>query len=195
MHIADGILSGTACALGYAGSLTGVCILGRNIEAEEVVRMGLIASAVFVISTFHFPLGGTSIHLGLYGLAGILLGRRAFPVIFTTLLFQALLFQHGGIISLGVNALNMGVGALAAAAVWRLRSIPEGSRAVAAGFLGAILPAAMMALEFYLSGYGKGFSVIASLYSIVALIEGAVTSFIVIFLRKVKPAVLARVAA
>lgn len=157
--------------------------------------MGLISSAIFVISTFHFPVGGTSIHLGLYGLAGILLGRRSFPVIFTTLLFQALLFQHGGVFSLGVNAVNMGIGCLSAALIWRMKSIPEGSRAVAAGFVGAMLPALMMALEFYLAGYGKGFTVVATIYSIVALIEGAVTSFIVAFLRKVKPAVLARVPA
>lgn len=195
MHIADGILTEGPCIAAQAVSLAGVWFFGRKIEPEEVVRMGLISSAVFVVSTFHFPLGATSVHLGLYGLAGILLGRRSFPVIFTTLLFQALLFQHGGILSLGINALNMGTGALVAAAIWRMKSIPEGSRAVAAGFLGAILPAMMMALEFYLAGYGKGFSVIATLYTVVALIEGAVTSFIVTFLRKVKPAVLARAAA
>ncbi len=195
MHIADGILPETACISGYVASAVGIWLFGREIEPEEVVRMGLISSAIFVISTFHFPVGGTSVHLGLYGLAGILLGRRSFPVIFTTLLFQALLFQHGGIFSLGVNAVNMGIGCLSAALIWRMKSIPEGARAVVAGFVGAMLPALMMALEFYLAGYGKGFTVVATIYSVVSLIEGAVTSFIVAFLRKVKPAVLARVPA
>lgn len=195
MHIADGILPVSACIAAQAASLGGVWLLGRKIEAEEVVRMGLISSAVFVVSMVHFPVGGTSVHLGLYGLAGILLGRRAFPVIYTTLLFQALLFQHGGILSLGVNALNMGVGALCAAVIWRVTAIPESFRALLAGFVGTLLPAALMAGEFYLSGYGKGFGIIAAVYSLVALIEGAVTSFIVTFLRKVKPAVLARATA
>lgn len=157
--------------------------------------MGLLSSAIFVVSMVHFPLGGTSVHLGLFGLAGILLGTRAFPVVYVSLLFQALLFQHGGILSLGVNALNMGLGALAAAAVWKIEAIPESARSFLGGFLGTLLPAALMAVEFYLAGYGKGFTVIATLYAGVALIEGALTVFIVSFLRRVKPAVLARAGA
>ncbi len=195
MHIADGILPTAACAAAHAVALGAVTVTGREVEAEEVVRMGLLSSAIFVVSMFHFPIGGTSIHLGLFGLAGVLLGRRAMPVVYTTLLFQALLFQHGGLLSLGVNALNMGLGALAAAAAWKMEFLPESARSFAAGFVGTMLPAVLMAGEFYLSGYGKGFAVIAAVYAGVALIEAAVTSFIVSFLRRVKPAVLMRATA
>ncbi len=195
MHIADGILPVTACVAAQVVSLGGVTWLGRRIGPEEVVRMGLLASAIFVSSMVHFPLGGTSVHLGLFGLAGILLGRRAFPVIYATLLFQSLLFQHGGLLTLGVNVLNMGLGALAAAALWRMTFAGEMTRAFAAGFAGTALPAVLMALEFEASGYGRGFAVVAMIYSGVALIEAAVTAFTVQFLRRAKPGVLARAAA
>jgi cobalt/nickel transport system permease protein len=195
VHIADGILPTGFCIAAQAVALGGVSFLGRKIEPEEVVRMGLMSSAVFVVSMVHFPIGGTSIHLGLAGLAGILLGRRAFPVIYATLLFQALLFQHGGLLALGVNAINMGLGAMAAAAIWKAQAIPESPRAVLAGFAATLLPATLMAVEFYCAGYGKGFGAIAGVYSVVALMEGAVTSFIIQFLRRVKPAVLSRAAA
>lgn len=195
MHIADGILPVSACVAAHAVSLAAVYRLGRKIEPEEVVRMGLLSSAVFVVSLIHFPIGGTSVHLGMFGLCGILLGRRAFPVVYATLLFQALMFQHGGLLSLGVNALNMGAGALAAAALWKAPRIPESLRALVCGVVGLLLPAILMAVEFSLAGYGKGFFVVASLYTAVALVEGALTVTIVGFVRRVKPAVLARVAA
>jgi cobalt/nickel transport system permease protein len=137
-------------------------------------------------------LGGTSIHLGLLGLTGILLGKRAFPVIFATLLFQALLFQHGGLLTLGLNSLNMGAGSLCAAGVWSIRRLPESLRAFLGGFTGAMLPAVLMSFEFALADYGRGFYFIAGLYLAVAAVEGLLTMMIVSFFRRVKPAILTR---
>lgn len=194
MHIADGILPVGACVAAHGIALAGISWLGRRITPDEVVRLGLLSSAIFVASSVHFPVGGTSVHLGLFGLAGVLLGRRSFPVIYTTLLFQALLFQHGGLLTMGVNAVNMGAGALLAAAIWK-SPLPESVRTFAAGFFGTALPATLMATEFQLAGYGKGFAVIAAVYLGVAAIEGAVTAITVSFLRRVRPAVLARVPA
>jgi cobalt/nickel transport system permease protein len=195
MHIADGILPAGPLIAAHAAALGGVWLTGRKIAAEEVVRMGMVSAAVFAVSMIHFPVGGTSIHLGLFGVAGILLGRRAFPVAYATLLFQALIAQHGGLLSLGLNTLNMGAGILLASAVWGLPKLGESTRSFLAGFLGTMLPAAMVAAEFWMAGYGKGFGVIATAYSVVALIEGALTTFIVAYLRRVKPAVLVRSAA
>ncbi len=190
MHIADGILSTGICAAAYAVSLPAVYALGRRIEPEEVTRMGLLSAATFVVSLIHFPLAGTSIHLGLYGLVGILLGRRAFPVIFATLLFQALLFQHGGLLSLGVNSLNMGAGSLLGWAVWRAPGLPDGWRAFGAGFVGVMIPALLMAFEFSISGYGKGFYYVAAVYLVAATVEAALTAAAVAYFRRVKPGIL-----
>lgn len=191
MHIADGILPVAWCGVAQAVSWAGVYLCGRKVEPQEIVRMGLLASATFAVSLIHFPLGGTSVHLGLYGLAGILLGVRAFPVIFAALLFQTLLFQHGGLLSLGVNALNMGTGALLAAALWRARVGPEALRAFLCGFVAILVPAAFLALEFAAAGYGKGFFFIGSVYLGAAALEGVLTMVAVTFLQRVKPAVFA----
>jgi cobalt/nickel transport system permease protein len=195
MHIADGILPTGWSIAGHGLAWASVWALGRNTEPREVVRMGFLATTTFVISLVHFPLGGTSVHLGLFGLTGILLGARAFPVIFASLLFQALLFQHGGLLTLGINSINMGVGGLIGAAVWSVQRVPARLRAFSAGLLGAFVPALLLAAEFALAEYGKGFFFLASLYVAVALIEGLVTIGIIEFLQRTKPAILARAAA
>lgn len=195
MHIADGIISTEICVAAHAVSLTTVYTLGRRIETEEVTRMGLLSAVAFVVSLIHFPVAGTSVHLGLLGLLGILLGRRAFPVIFATLLFQALLFQHGGLLSLGLNSFNMGLGALLGWAVWSLPRLPDSIKGFTAGFGGILVPALMMAAEFSVSGYGKGFYYISMVYSVAAVIEGLLTVFIISFFRRVKPEILVQAAA
>ena len=191
MHVADGILSTEISVGAYAVSMAAVYALGRRIEPEEVTRMGLLSAASFVVSLIHFPLAGTSVHLGLFGLIGILLGRRAFPVIFATLLFQTLLFQHGGLLSLGVNAVNMGAGALLAWGIWLLPGLPQGAKAFAAGFVGVMMPALLMAFEFSLSGYGRGFYYLMAIYLVVAAVEAALTMAAVAYFRRVKPGILA----
>jgi cobalt/nickel transport system permease protein len=191
MHIADGIIPNLWCGAAHGVSWTAMYWLGRRIETEEVVRLGMLASACFVVSLVHFPLGGTSVHLGLYGLAGILAGKRSFPVIFAALLFQTILFQHGGLVSLGLNAVNMGAGALIAAALWRSGLGAEPLRAFACGFAGVIVPALMIAVEFSLSGYGKGFYFMALLYTGAAALEGLLTMTVVGFLRRTRPGILA----
>ena len=190
MHIADGIVPTLWCGLAHGVTWTGVWAFSRNLEPEEVVRMGLLASATFAISLVHFPLGGTSVHLGLYGLTGILLGTRAFPVIVAALLLQAFLFQHGGLLSLGLNAVNTGTGALLASALWRTIPGPHAAKAFAAGFLGIAIPALMVATEFTLAGYGKGFFFMAALYLGAAALEGVLTAGIVAFLHRSRPALL-----
>lgn len=190
MHIADGIIPNTWCAIAHGFSWAAVYWLGKRLETDEVVRLGMLASATFVISLVHFPLGGTSVHLGLYGLTGILAGRRAFPVIFAALLFQTMLFQHGGLLSLGLNALNMGTGALLAAILWRTGLGPDAVRAFVCGFAGVLVPALLISLEFLLTGYGKGFLFMAALYLGAAALEGVLTAIAVSFLRGSRPALL-----
>jgi cobalt/nickel transport system permease protein len=192
MHIADGIIPNTWCAAAHAASWTALYWLGRRIEAGEVVRLGMLASAGFVISLIHFPLGGTSVHLGLYGLTGILAGRRALPAIFAALLFQTILFQHGGLLTLGLNAVNMGIGAMLASLLWRSQVGPDSVRAFLCGFLGVLVPALLIALEFSLAGYGKGFFFVTALYLGAAALEGVMTLVIVAFLRSARPALLVR---
>jgi len=190
MHIADGILPAGACLAAHTAAAGALWVFGRRVAPAEVVRMGMTAAAVFVASSAQFPVAGTSMHLGLYGIAGVVLGKRSFPVVWVALLFQALLLGHGGLLSLGVNALNMGFGALAGAGLWRLPRIPESLRASLAGLAGLLLPSLLMAAEFSGAGYGRGFFWIVAAYSPVALVEAAITLLTVSILRRVKPALL-----
>jgi cobalt/nickel transport system permease protein len=195
MHIADGVLPTSLCLAAAGLSGVGVYALSRGMRPEEAPRIGLLAAAAFLASVVHFPVAGVSVHFGLYGLLGVLLGKRALPVVAAALVLQTLLLQHGGIVSIGVNALNMGAGALAAWGVWSLDGLPVRVRAFAAGFAGAMLPAVMMATEFYLADYGKGFFAITALYTVVAVAEGALTAALVDCFRRLKPEALVPAAA
>jgi cobalt/nickel transport system permease protein len=186
MHIADGIIDTRICIAAHAVSLGLIYLTGRRSEPEEIPRMGITGAALFVISLIHIPFAGTSIHPGLFGLAGIILGKRAFAVIYAVLLFQSFIFQHGGLLTLGVNALNMGAGAFFAVLVWKQKYWPEFARALLAGFMGVLIPAFLMAVEFKLTGYGKGIFLIMSVYLLAAFAESLVTLTVVKFFRKVK---------
>jgi cobalt/nickel transport system permease protein len=189
MHIADGILPLSVCVAGYAVSLAGSAWGSRRLEAEDVPRMGMLAAATFVASTVHFPLAGTSVHFGLFGLVGMLLGLRALPVIFAVLLLQSFLFQHGGFLTLGVNAANMGAGALCGALLARFTHIPLPLRSFAAGFLGMLAPALLLIAEFQLVGYGRSVFLLAGIYAMLGVAEGVFTMLVAVFLQRVRPAI------
>ena len=187
MHIAEGIIATEICVAADVISVGALYVMGRDTEGEDIPRMGFMGAALFAAALIHFPFAGTSIHLGLFGLAGILLGIRAFPVLFTVLLFQSLIFQQGGLISVGVYSLILFAGALAAWLIWRSRRVPRSVRAFLAGFVGIMLPAVVMAIEFELTGYGRGALFIAYVYSVVAVVEGALTLTVINFFGHVKP--------
>ncbi|MFO7732469.1 MAG: energy-coupling factor ABC transporter permease [Candidatus Aminicenantes bacterium] len=190
MHIADGIIPVPVAAAANVAALGAASLLGRRIGTAEIPKTGLLASALFLASLLHFPFAGTSIHLGLFGLAGVLLGRTAFPAVFIALVLQALLFQHGGMFAIGLNTVNMGLGALVAALIWRTPGLPEAARSFAAGFAGILVPAVLMSFEFMLVGYGQRVFFLVGVYAIVAILEGALTVSAVVFLRKTEPSLL-----
>jgi cobalt/nickel transport system permease protein len=190
MHIADGIIATEICMGANAVAVGALYLSGRKVQPEEIPRMGFVGASLFAVSLLHFPLAGTSMHLSLLGLGGILLGTRVLPVLFVALLFQALLFQHGGFISVGLNTLNMGAGALAAGWIWRRNISAETLRAFLAGFVAIMLPAFLMGMEFYLTGYGRGMLYLLSVYAVLASVEGLLTATAVRFLQNAQPEIL-----
>jgi len=190
MHISDGILPLEVTIPANAIAITLVYAGGKNLKSTEIPRMGIFAAALFIISLINFPLAGTSIHLGLYGLAGMMFGIRAFPILFVDLLFQCLIFQHGGLLSLGVNTLNMGLGAMCAHITWKLIPGNKQIKSFMCGFLGILAPAVGMAGLFILARYGKGMAFIVTMNIPAAIIEGFLTVFIYNYFQKVKPELL-----
>jgi cobalt/nickel transport system permease protein len=184
MHVSDGIINIKITIIADIIAIPLVYFTGRDIKTSDIPKIGIFTAALFVISLIHFPLGTTSIHLCLFGLAGILFKKHSLPVIFTTLLFQSLIFQHGGLISLGINTLIMSSGALIAWSIWKLPFAHDKVRSLLAGFFSIVFPALLLSILFYLSGYGKGLLYLMSVYIPAAAIEAGLTITIISFLKK-----------
>jgi cobalt/nickel transport system permease protein len=109
MHISEGILSGSVLATGGVLAASGTIIGLRDMKGEDFVKVSLLSSSFFVASLIHVPVGPSSAHLVLNGLCGIILGWKSFPAILVSLFLQAILFQFGGLTTLGVNTCNMAI--------------------------------------------------------------------------------------
>ncbi|MDW7730219.1 MAG: cobalt transporter CbiM [Bacillota bacterium] len=211
MHIPDGIISTSALISGYAatGGLTWLSlrkIKQRYANPRSVIpKAALLTAAFFAASLIHIPIPPVSVHLVLSGLMGVMLGWFAFPAVLVGLLLQAIMFQHGGLTTLGINAIIMGLPALLAFSIFRLRYIfgrdkivPNAILAFIASFLavasGAMIVAVMLvyATPSYLDAAAERNAIIAlTLAHIpVAVIEGIFTVLVVLFLLKVQPALL-----
>ncbi|MFQ5508129.1 MAG: CbiM family transporter [Leptospirillia bacterium] len=123
MHISDGVLSGPVLAAGWAATGVLATVTMRKMDMEEVPKLAVIAGVFFVASLIRFPIGAASVHLILNGLVGVVLGKRAFPAILLGLILQAILFGHGGVSVIGINAIMLGGGALVAYGFWQFRRI------------------------------------------------------------------------
>jgi len=196
MHISEGILSGEVCIASAAAAALIAAWSLKKTDQEKIPETAVMTAAIFVTSLIHVKVGPASAHLLLNGLAGILLGISAFPAILIALLFQAVMFQHGGVTTLGVNLLAIGTPALIASAIFRL---PIGSsrfskkiymiKGFAAGAGAVLLSGLFMAGFLYLAGdeFSKVSGLIIGIHLPVALLEGIITALIISFLQKVKP--------
>ena len=207
MHIPDGILPLSVCAAGYAVSGATTWYSLRKINQQEdpqanIPKAALLASAFFVASWIHIPVPPVSVHLILNGMMGVVLGWYAFPAILIGLFFQAIMFNHGGLTTLGVNAAMMGIPALLAYGVFQLRHKfgPDSPKNLAIfAFLGGALGlglAAAIAFPTLIYTIPGNIDAAAEQASIAALmiahiplmfIEGVFTAMLVSFLYRVKP--------
>ncbi|MBL0731891.1 MAG: cobalt transporter CbiM [Desulfosarcina sp.] len=198
MHISEGILSPGILAAGAVLTAAGVIIGLKKIDTEDIPSVGIMSAAFFVGSLVHVPIGPASVHLILNGLLGLILGWKAFPAILTGLLLQALLFQFGGITSLGVNTFNMALPAIACFYMfgWCVRSNRNRALFIAAsfgsGFFAVFFSAILVALSLYLTG--EAFLPTSKLILVahlpVMFIEGGLTAVCALFLKSVKPELL-----
>jgi cobalt/nickel transport system permease protein len=127
MHIPDGYLSPSTCAVMYAGAAPFWFVALRRVKkmfnARVVPLLSLFSAFSFVIMMFNLPLpGGTTGHAVGMGITSIVLGPWVSIIaISVALLIQAVFFGDGGITAYGANSFNMAiVGSLAAYAIYRL---------------------------------------------------------------------------
>jgi len=144
MHISEGILSPPVLAAGAVLAVGGTALGLRGLDHEDVPKVGLLSAVLFIASLVHVPIGVSSAHLVLNGLAGVLLGWSLFPALLVALALQALLFQFGGLTTLGVNTFNLafpGVicGLLFRHAAAKGRDISDVRASLSAGFAAAFV--------------------------------------------------------
>jgi cobalt/nickel transport system permease protein len=190
MHISEGVLSAPVLAAGWALTAAGLAVGLRKTPGEELPKTALVSGVLFLISLVHVPLGPSSIHLTLLGMAGLLLGWSVIPALFTALLLQGMLLQFGGLLSLGVNTAVMGTAALAGYGVFRL--LPRRLywiSAFGAGFIAVITGAALVTAALFFSNGNLALTagLIFAANLPLAAVEGLITVFMVIFLARALP--------
>ncbi|MDY6952168.1 MAG: cobalt transporter CbiM [Thermodesulfobacteriota bacterium] len=195
MHISEGVLSPGVLVAGAALSAVGVAAGLRRLDNEQIPSVGILSAAFFVGSLVRVPVGPASVHLTLNGLLGFLLGWKAFPAILVGLTLQALLFQFGGVTTLGVNTLVMALPAVMCHYLfgWAMkrdtRQFVLSLTAFSCGGCAVFASGLLLAFSLYLTGeaFLPAAGVVVVAHVPVMLVEGVLTATCVLFLRRVKP--------
>ena len=194
MHISEGILSAPVLASGAALTVAGTAIGLKKMDYERLPTVALLSAVFFIASLVHVPVGPAAAHLVLNGLCGVLLGWVTFPAILVGGTLHAILFQFGGLTTLGVNTFNMAFPAVIMGYICRpgiLGSNPlvRSSCEFLAGAGSILLSALLVALS--LTASGDSFRAVAWLivaaHIPVMIIEGIITVFAIEFLRRIRP--------
>ena len=210
MHIPDGVISAAVAAGSYvvAGAVTYYSVNKINKAGngqEQVPKAALLTAAFFVTSLIHIPIPPTSVHLLLSGLIGALLGYFAMPAILVGLILQAIMFGHGGLTTIGVNAIILGVPALVSYHVFELiKNRVSGSTGLSvAGFVAGGLGIGLSVLLFFgilittipadmldADLERQAIMTLTLAHLPLILVEGGATAMLVNYLSKVKPKLL-----
>ena len=115
MHIPDGYLSPSTCAVLYGAAAPFWYIalqrVKKSLSSKFVPLLSVMAALSFVVMMFNLPLpGGTTGHAVGVGIATIILGPWASILAVSIALgIQAVFFGDGGITTLGANCFNMAI--------------------------------------------------------------------------------------
>lgn len=193
MHLPDGFLTPAVWAPAALLSTAAVAAASRRAPSNAPGATASLAAFVFAAQTLQFPIpGGASGHLLGGTLLSILLGvPRAVAAMAAVFVTQAVLFQDGGITTLGANILNGGiVPAAVGAAIYSFLSRAGGTRAkfaapAIAGFVATLCGAFLCSIEVALSGTATFATFTGAMMGVhlwIALAEGVITASIVRFL-------------
>lgn len=195
MHIADGVISAPV-AISCAVVSAGFCIYALKKMKNETIALTAAMSALFFIASFiHIPIGPTQIHLILVGLIGIFLGTLSFIAITIALVLQALLLGFGGLSSLGANILIMALPAFLVYLIFKLeilKALNEKIKYFLVGFLGQFFATLILCLVLL---FAKDEYLIATYAIIIAnipamILEGVITLFLILYIKKSIPSLL-----
>ena len=199
VHIPDGFLSTPVWAALDAAAAPAVAyavrVTQRGFDDTKVPLLGVMGAFVFAAQMINFPVGiGTSGHLVGGALLACTLGPAAACVVMSAILaIQALVFQDGGILAMGANAINMAIlGVLAGYLPYHLWGRSRGRRAAifAGGALSVAVCAVLALAELSISGVRLPAPVLGvslALFLVSALIEGAITMTVMGALEAIQP--------
>jgi cobalt/nickel transport system permease protein len=198
MHVSEGVLTAPVLGAGAFLTFVGLSIGLRKMDYEKLPEVAVLSSVFFVASLIHVPIGPSAAHLILNGLCGVLLGWLAFPAIFVGLTLQGVLFEFGGITTLGVNTFTMAFPAVVVGFLSRpfiksprvyVRMVAEFLAGACAIFFSGLLVAfcLVVALGESMDSAAK---LVVMAHIPIMIIEGLITLFVVEFLLKVQPEML-----
>ncbi len=196
MHISEGVLAWPVLASGAALAVAGTAVGLKKLDYERIAQAGILSASFFVASLIHVPLGPSSVHLILNGIVGLLLGWGAVPAIVVALFLQGVLFQYGGLTTLGVNTVIMAAPAVICYLIFgpMISKKPRIAfpAAFAVGFFAVFLGAVIVgfALMFTEQKFFEVAVLVVMAHLPVMVIEGIITAFCVVFLKKVQPSLL-----
>lgn len=198
MHISEGVLKPEILIGGAVISLAFSAYAMKKLKNEEIPLVAVFSALFFIGSFIHIPIGPASVHLVLNGIIGAILGVRAFISIGIALLLQGLLFGYGGISTLGINTLNMAFPALLAYGIFALNIKNIWLKKVqyfSVGFISVGLSALMLSLTLFLNTEALNLAAKVVFVSSlpIMLIEGFITLFAILFLRKVYPQIFRKI--
>lgn len=199
MHIMEGFLPPFWCVVWFALAapfwLIGLRQTTRLVAEKPELRLllGFAGAFACVLSALRLPsIVGASSHPIGTGLGSVLFGPAVMSLLGTVvLLFQALLLAHGGLSTLGANAVSMAiVGPLVAWTIWRglRRWVPTGLVIFLAASLASLSTYLVTALQLALAypdpsgGVASSFARLAAIFAVtqvpLAISEGVLTALI-----------------
>ena len=217
MHMADALLAPAVAATMYvaSGTAAGISIskLKKDEDPQKLPVMAVTAALVFAGQMINYTIPGTGSSGHMCGgmLLSALLGPYAgFLSMIVILAIQSLFFADGGLMALGANIWNMAfygcfVGYfLIWRPIMRSRLFGEGrsarrGRIILASILGCVvtlqLGAFSVVLETSLSGitelpFGAFFALMQPIHLAIGLIEGLITTAVLLFVHESRPELL-----
>jgi cobalt/nickel transport system permease protein len=203
MHIPDGLLS-LEVTIPAAAVSAGVIAWGikrtqLKLDEKHIPIVGVLSAFVFAAQMLNFPIFvGPSGHFMGGALCGILLGPFLGSIVITVVLIvQCLIFADGGLLALGANVFNMAiVGSFSAYYSYKLiKNIAKNSNIVwyIAIFLSAwislVLASVFCSIEIALTGSKSIWTILPAMAGVHALIgvgEGIITTFVILFINKIR---------
>ncbi len=214
MHMADALISpavgGTMWAV--TAGLIGYCSkkVKDEMDDQKVPLMGVLGAFIFAAQMINFtiPVTGSSGHLGGGMILAILLGPHiAFLTMASVLTVQALFFADGGLLALGCNIFNLGFFPCFIAypiiykkivrkhTTWQKTERNIMIASLVAAIIGLLMGAFAVVFETLLSGISElpfttFLMLMLPIHLAIGIVEGAITSAVVIFIWKAKPEIL-----